>query len=125
MPLSATARRPAGARSSSATRRARSSRRVAHRLDVVAVVVEHERRVVISVIVRPKPRATVVFRAGGQRGFVEGIDGRAVVARDRDMQRLFEPALATDPEVGFAVCAEARGRRVLGFPSAATSITSA
>ena len=57
---------------------ARLPRAVEDRLDVVAVRVEHERRVVARVVARPRARGAVVGAPGRERGGVEGIDRRPV-----------------------------------------------
>ena len=49
-----------------------------HRLDVVAIRIEHEGAVVAGVVMS-LARSTVVPATGGQRGAVEGIDGRAIL----------------------------------------------
>jgi hypothetical protein len=82
---------------------------VADRFDVVAVGIEHERAVVVGVVLRTQPRRAVVLPAGGQCCAVEGIDAGAILGGDRDVQRLVQLAFAADPEVGLAAAAEARG----------------
>ena len=66
-------------------------RRVTHRLDVVSVRIEHERAVVVRVVVRPRTRRTVVLAAGRHRGLVERVDRRAVLRGDRDVHRPLSP----------------------------------
>ena len=54
-------------------------------LDVVSVGVEHERSVVPGVVVLTQPRGAVVDAAGGDRRGVEGVDGGALLAVERDV----------------------------------------
>ena len=58
---------------------------MAARLDVVAIGIEHERAVVVLVIVRAQPRWPVVASSGCQRSLVEAIHGVAVLGRKGDM----------------------------------------
>src|SRR5687767_14744524 len=83
-----------------------SRRRMADRLDVMAVGIEHEGRVIIRMVVRPQPRRAVVPAAGRQRRAMERVYGGAILGHDRDMQRLLELALAADPEIRLAASAE-------------------
>src|SRR5689334_18964702 len=62
------------------------SARVTDRFDVVAVGVEHERAVVRRVVVLADPGPTVVVAARLEPGGVEGVDGRAVRAVERDVR---------------------------------------
>ena len=94
-----------------AARLAALTRRVADGLDVVAVGIEHERAVVVRVILRAQARRAVVLAAGRERCAVERIDAGAILGHDRDVQRLLQLAFAADPEVRLAADAEARGRR--------------
>src|SRR5690349_4749636 len=80
---------------------------MANRLDVVAVGVEHERPIIIRMIMRPQARRAIVLAAGGDRCAVERIDCRAVIRRNRDMYDALEAAFAADPEVRLAVATEA------------------
>ena len=63
----------------------RVDRPVVHGLDVVAVGVEHEGRVVAGVVV-PLARRAVVGAAGGERGRVEAVDRLAVGRLEREVQ---------------------------------------
>src|SRR3954451_13281073 len=90
-------------------------RRVANRLDVVAVRVEHEGAVIGRVIMRPNAGRPVVAPARRDRRLVELVHRGAVLCQDRDMHRLVQRALAADPEIRLAVGAEAGGRIVSGL----------
>ena len=81
---------------------------MAHRLDIVAVGIEHEGAVIVRVIVRPQSRRAVILAAGRERGAMEGVDRGAALGGDRDMQDALEPAFAADPEVRLALLAETR-----------------
>src|SRR5262249_24142249 len=85
----------------------RLARRVADRLDVVAVEVEHERAVVVREIVLAKSGRPVVARAGRDRGIVEAIDVGARFRDERDMDRPASARPVADPERWLAVRAEA------------------
>ena len=63
----------------------RPLRRVADGLDVVAVGVEHVGAVVVGVVDLADPGRAVVGPAGGERGGVERVDGRAIGGRERDV----------------------------------------
>ena len=80
---------------------------MAHRLDVVAVGIEDECRVIIGVIVRPQAGSAIVSPAGPKCGNVESVDTRAVGRGDGDVQGLMKSAFAADPEVRLAGPAEA------------------
>src|SRR5947209_1812398 len=83
--------------------------RVAHRFEVVAVGVMHERRVVVLVVVRTHARCAVVLAAGRSRCRVEGVDACAVLRGERDVRRA--PLFARpDPEVGDALAGAEAGR---------------
>src|SRR5262245_52219677 len=85
----------------------RSLRLLTDRLDVVAIGVEDERRVVVRAIAVADPGTTVVPASRLQRRLVEGLHHRAIAGREGDVQRrLVRPALR-DPE----------GRAVLGSES--------
>ena len=60
---------------------------MAHRLDVVPVRVEHERAVVVRVVVRADARRAVVLAARRHCGLVERVDDGAVLRADRDVHR--------------------------------------
>src|SRR5215813_4651851 len=91
-----------------------SSRRVADRLDIMAVRIEHKGAVVIRMILRPHAGRAIVLGAGGNRSAIEFVDCSSVLSGDSDMHGVVEAALATDPEVRFAIDAEAR-RRTIAF----------
>src|SRR5438477_2375765 len=77
----------------------RSLRRVAHRLDVMAIGVEHKSAVVIGVIVGADAGRAIVAPAGCDPRLVECIDRGAVLCQDRDVERLVQSAFAADPEI--------------------------
>jgi hypothetical protein len=79
---------------------------VAHRLDVVAIGIEHKGAVVVRVILWTQPRRAIVPAAGGECRAVEGVDGTAVAGGDRNVQRGLESAFAADPEIGLTLLAE-------------------
>lgn len=53
--------------------------------DVVSVGIEHERTVVVLVIVRSRTRRSVVFSTGRERRFVELVHLSTVVGAERDV----------------------------------------
>ena len=81
-------------------------------LDVVAVRVQHVGGVVAVAVLGARSRRAVVAAAGVERRRVEGVDGLAAVAFERDVRAAGGAALM-DPEVVAAVGAEAR-RAVVG-----------
>ena len=96
-------------------------RRVAHRLHIVAVGIEHERSVVARMVVRAQPGRAVVCASGRQRGAVEGVDGGAVPGRNCDVQHAVQPSFSAYPEVRLAASAEARCRCLAAVCSAPIS----
>jgi hypothetical protein len=70
-----------------------------NRFDIVPVGVKHEGRVIIRVIMRPRPRRSVVLAAGRERCPKEGIDGGAVFGRNRNMKRAIQSAFTADPKI--------------------------
>src|SRR5215831_1330827 len=81
-------------------------RPMADRLDVVSFEVEDEGAVVARMIVLAHPGPAVVFPSSRDRGFIEGVDHRAIAGDERNMGgpiRLPSP----DPKVRFAPRAEA------------------
>src|SRR5712664_2194400 len=81
-------------------------------LDVVAVGVEDERRVVRLAVARPWPRFSVVFTAGRERRRVEALDGGAVVRLEGQVERAPGPASA-EPQLRRAGLAEPGGSGLL------------
>src|SRR5574337_2188478 len=70
------------------------------RLDVVAVGVEHERAVIMFVIMRPQARLAVVAATCSERGLVERIDIGPGLGRKRDVEASPQHAFAVaDPEI--------------------------
>jgi hypothetical protein len=65
--------------------RQRCIRGVTNSLDAVTVGVEHECGIVIGVILRSKPRRTVVPPAGEKRSFMEFLHRRAAGCAEADM----------------------------------------
>src|SRR5206468_10368882 len=77
----------AGTHAQSATARASSlRRRMTHRLDVVTVRIEHERAVVVGMVVHPQPRSAVVAASCGDRRAVKRIDLCARIGAKGDVQ---------------------------------------
>src|SRR4051794_26604607 len=76
----------------------RLARRVADRLDVVAVRVEDEGAVVSRVIVGAYAGGAIVLAAGGEGGGVEGVHRRAVGRGEGHVGGGLAPAAAADPE---------------------------
>src|SRR5258708_2261236 len=66
-------------------RTARVARRVTDRLDAMTVGIQHERAVIVGVIVRPKPRRAIVASPTRKRCRVKGIDRGAVGSAKADM----------------------------------------
>ena len=60
-------------------------RGVTNSLDAVTFGIEHERGIVIGVILRPKPRRTVIPPASKKRGCMELLHGRAAGCAEADM----------------------------------------
>jgi hypothetical protein len=60
-------------------------RRMADRLDAMAVRIQHEGAVIIGVVVRPKPRRAIVAPAGGERRSVKGENRRSVGRSEAEM----------------------------------------
>ena len=83
--------------------------RVADRLDVVAVGIEHEGAVVVGVVVGPEARCAVVAAADGERGGMKPVDDGPVVGGERDVDALALRPAAAHPEERLAVRAEAGG----------------
>src|SRR5688572_33420718 len=79
---------------------------VANRFDVVSVRIEDEGTVVGRVILGAQAWRTIVPALGGCGFLVKGIDHRAIVAGEGDVQRRAGRALL-DPEVRFARAPEA------------------
>jgi hypothetical protein len=59
--------------------------RMAYCLDAMAVGIQHEGAVIISVIVRPKPWRTIVASPASKRRRVKGIDRSAVGSEEADV----------------------------------------
>ena len=102
-----------------------SRRRVTHRLDIVAIGIEHKGAVVVRMIVGAQPRRAIVAGAGGKCRAIKGVDGAAIVGGDRNVQRGLEPTFAADPEIGLALLAESgSGASAVGVirPTSMTSV---
>jgi hypothetical protein len=68
-----------------------SFRRVAHRLNVVAVGIEHEGAVIIRMIMRAKAGRAIIIAGRGQRFQVEGLGAFAIGNRKADVVRVLNP----------------------------------
>ena len=89
---------------------------VTARLDVVAVWIQHERAVVLLVVVRSRARAAVVAAACCHRSLVESIDERARVRAERDVhRRLVRCLILCEPEVRFRRHAETGDAAAAGY----------
>jgi hypothetical protein len=80
-----------------------------HRFDVVTVGIEHEGTIVGRMIVRPQPGRAVVFSARRNRRAIKGIDRRAILGRNRNMDAAIEAAFAADPEIRLVIDPETGG----------------
>src|SRR3981081_470335 len=60
-------------------------RLAANRLDIVAVGIQHERPVVVFIIVRTQPRRSVVLASGCERRSVKLLYGFPIPGREGDM----------------------------------------
>src|SRR2546425_12768412 len=76
-----------------------SFRRMTHDLDVMAVRIEHERAVVIFVVMRPQSRRPVVAPARGHRRLVERVDLFPVLRAEGDVDRRGIWLSPAEPEV--------------------------
>src|SRR5262249_13170584 len=100
----------AGTQAQSAARASRSlRRRMTHGFDVVTVRIEHERAVVVGVIVRTQSRRPVVLAAGREGGLVERVDLRARLGAKRHVDMRYAAKGLAHPEVGLGWYAETRG----------------
>jgi len=89
---------------------------MAHSLNVVTVRVQHERGVVVGMIMRPQSGRAVVAATCRECGAVKRIDGLAAAGRNRDVQAAVEATLAADPEIRLVANAEsARPVSILGL----------
>ena len=77
---------------------------MADRFDVVAVAIEHERAVIVRMILRAQSRRAVVLAARSDRRIVEGFHRGAVRCDERDVALACSLALR-DPEIG-PLCAQ-------------------
>ena len=59
-------------------------------LDVVTVGIDHERTIVVWMIVRAQARRAIVLGARCERRAIKGIDGFAFLGRKGDMQPSLE-----------------------------------
>src|SRR5947209_8506583 len=73
-------------------------RRVAHRLDVDPIRIEHKRAIVVGVIMRPHARAAVVPPARRHGGRVESVHLRAGLGAEGDMHGPAAWAVGVQPE---------------------------
>jgi hypothetical protein len=72
---------------------------VATGLDVVSIGIEHERPIVIFVVVRTKSGGPIVATSCRQGGTVESVHQRAVVCPERDVKSRCLRATLVNPEV--------------------------
>src|SRR5207248_1380558 len=84
-----------------------SFRRVTDGLDVTTVRIEHERAVIVRVIVRSQSGRAVVASALRDRRLVERVDPFPVRGTEGDMSREDVGLALTNPEIGFRRNAEA------------------
>src|SRR5690349_13309976 len=83
------------------------TRRVAASLDVVTIGVEHERAVVVFMILGPQTRGPIVPSPRGHGRLVKSIDERPVVGAKCDVQRGLLRRALMNPKI-----------RLLGHPHA-------
>src|SRR2546430_4825659 len=81
-------------------------------LDVVAVGVEDERRIVSLAVARPRPRFSVVLPARGESCRMEPLDRRPVPGLEGEVERRARPSDA-EPELGRARPAEPGRSRLI------------
>jgi hypothetical protein len=81
---------------------------VTDRFEVVAIGIDHERPVVVRVVVRPQARFAIVGRPAVQSSPVKGVDGAVVRSGKRDMKAGRFGGVGVDPQRGVAVAAETR-----------------
>ena len=86
-----------------------ASRLADHRLDVVAVGIEHETGVVVFAIIRARAWRAIVFRAGLDCGAVECIDFEYVFYSEGDMQMDERRLLARRLDLEQAAIADIEG----------------
>src|SRR6516165_3187329 len=98
---------------------------MADRFDAMPIGIDDEGGVVMSVVMRAKPRRAVVAGAGGKRGLVKRVDRGTVARTEADMAvERRARRLATDPELQRLLAQRMRLRRavarsVLDIPAAA------
>src|SRR5271169_5333162 len=61
-------------------------RRMANRLDAMAVGIQREGAVIVSVVMRPKPGRAIVTPTCGKRRHVKGVDRRSVGSPETKMR---------------------------------------
>ena len=81
------------------TRPASRGLMVTDELDIVAVRIAHETRVVVRVNVRQQFRCAVVASTSNQRRGMTGFDRRATGAVERNVRQRLRGAAAAQPEV--------------------------
>src|SRR5258708_23587431 len=92
-----------------------SCRRVTDSLDVVTVGIEHERAVIVGMIMRADAGRAIVAPACRDGGLVERVDRGAVLREDRDMQRLVHARFTAHPEIWPAAPAATRRPNTAGL----------
>ena len=85
--------------------------------DVVAVGIEHEGAVIVRVIHLAEARAAIVLAAGGDRRLVEGVDLRAALGAEGEMDMRRRLAAARNPEERLAVGTDAGNGKSAGDAS--------
>jgi hypothetical protein len=91
---------------------------VDHRLDVVAIGVEHEAGVVVRCIIRTRPRRAIVRRVRIERRPVERIDLRLALRPEGDMQMGERRRLAGALDLEQATIADIESQKVPSLPKA-------
>jgi len=76
-----------------------SGRRVAHRLNIVAVRIQDEGPVILGVVLRSQPRSAIVSTTSAQRRLVERVDPLTSIGVERNMDSRRVRFALGDPEV--------------------------
>ena len=85
-----------------------------NRLDIVAIRIEHERAVVVGVIVRANARRAIVLAAAGQRGHIERVHLGARRRQESDVGWRRLQSVRRQPEFALVVLANADDIDVAG-----------
>ena len=70
-----------------------------HSLDIVAVGVEYKRPVIMSVVMRPKPRRAVIAGTGSQCRLIKGTHFAAIFGGKCHVQAAFKSFAGAYPEL--------------------------